>query len=135
MGPIESRLKARAAELGFTLSGIAPATEADGFPRYQHWLDRGFAGAMDYLHRLGPPRRHPSSILESARSVVMLGMEYGLGDRRQETGDGEESVADSPSSPAPVSRPLAPARKAAYAAGPDYHRFIWDRINALSDWL
>jgi epoxyqueuosine reductase len=24
---------------------------------------------------------------------------------------------------------------AAYAAGPDYHRFIWDRINVLSEWL
>jgi epoxyqueuosine reductase len=24
---------------------------------------------------------------------------------------------------------------AAYAAGPDYHRFIWDRLNALAAWL
>jgi epoxyqueuosine reductase len=24
---------------------------------------------------------------------------------------------------------------ASYAAGPDYHRFIWDRINALAAWL
>jgi epoxyqueuosine reductase len=26
-------------------------------------------------------------------------------------------------------------RVAAYAAGPDYHRFIWDRLNALAAWL
>src|SRR5438093_11542903 len=83
---LETLLKAEALRLGFTLSGIAPATEADGFPRFRHWLDRGYAGQMDYLHRLGPPRQHPSSILESALSVLMLGLEYS-GVRSQETGD------------------------------------------------
>jgi epoxyqueuosine reductase len=28
-----------------------------------------------------------------------------------------------------------PARVASYAAGPDYHEFVWDRLNVLSDWL
>ena len=65
MTPLEERLKSRALELGFSLSGIAPATEADAFPRYQEWLARGFAGEMDYLHRLGPPRRHPAAVMES----------------------------------------------------------------------
>ena len=59
---IAESLKARAHELGFPLVGIAPATEAGGFARYQAWLDRGFAGEMDYLHRQGPPRRHPGSV-------------------------------------------------------------------------
>jgi epoxyqueuosine reductase len=26
-------------------------------------------------------------------------------------------------------------RVARYAAGPDYHRFLWDRLNLLADWL
>jgi epoxyqueuosine reductase len=132
---LEERLKSRARELGFTLSGIAPATEADGFPRYQHWLARGYAGAMDYLHRQAPARRHPSSILESARSVVMLGMEYGPGDRGQETGGSKAKTGEPDSSLPPVSCPPSPGRVAAYAAGPDYHRLIWDRINTLCDWL
>src|SRR5215475_11759063 len=76
MESIESRLKARAHELGFALSGIAPATDADGFGRFTHWLDRGYAGEMDYLHRLRDERRHPRSVLESVRSVLMVGLEY-----------------------------------------------------------
>jgi epoxyqueuosine reductase len=115
---IEERLKQEAHVRGFTLSGIAPATEADGFARYQEWLARGYAGAMDYLHRQAPARRHPSSILESARSVVMLGMEYGGRTA------GPDEAHDSPQ-----------GRVAAYAAGPDSHRFIWDRLNALCEWL
>ena len=56
---------------------IAPATDADGFAHFRVWLDRGFAGEMDYLHTQGEQRRHPRSILETVRSVLMVGMEYG----------------------------------------------------------
>jgi epoxyqueuosine reductase len=121
MGPIESRLKARATELGFALSGIAPATDADGFDRFAAWLDHGYAGEMDYLHRLREQRRNPSSILDSVRSVLMVGLEYGPGVRKTENPRADSS--------------LTPARVASYAAGPDYHRFVWDRLNALCDWL
>lgn len=126
---IADRLKGQARELGFPLVGIAPAVEADGFARYQAWLDRGFAGEMDYLHRQGPLRRHPGSVLEGARSVVMLGMEYSQGGRQKAEGgkEGWDSAFLLP--------PSAFGRVAAYAVGPDYHRFIWDRLNALSEWL
>jgi epoxyqueuosine reductase len=126
---LEDRLKSQALELGFSLSGIAPATEADGFSRYQAWLDRGYAGTMNYLHRQKPARRHPAAILESARSVVMLGMEYWDGGRRK--GEGGENSSES-AFPLP---PSALGRVAAYAAGPDYHHFIWDRLNILAEWL
>jgi epoxyqueuosine reductase len=127
MAALEPRLKARAADLGFALSGVAPATDADGFPRFREWLARGYGGEMTYLHTQGEARRHPRSILETVRSVVMLGMEYG--GRTRSVSDGVRDghpVADAPGSP---------GRVAAYAAGPDYHRFIWDRINALAAWL
>src|SRR5688500_11120807 len=71
------RLKARAADLGFGLSGIAPATAADGFDRFAAWLDRGYAGEMAYLHKHRDERRHPDSVLDGVRSVLMVGMEYG----------------------------------------------------------
>jgi epoxyqueuosine reductase len=116
---LESHLKSRARDLGFALAGIAPATEADGFARFTTWLDAGHAGAMDYLHRHRDARRHPRSILESVRSVLMVGMEYESADRQQATGD----------------RRQASGRVASYAAGPDYHRHIWDRLNQLAEWL
>ncbi|MBA4064747.1 MAG: tRNA epoxyqueuosine(34) reductase QueG [Isosphaera sp.] len=130
MASIESRLKARAAELGFALSGVAPATDADGFPRFRDWLARGYAGEMAYLHAQGEARRHPRSILDDVRSVVMLGMEYS-----GRTATVRERVpAGDPEHPLPDGRG-SPGRVAAYAAGPDYHRFVWDRINALAAWL
>ena len=127
---LETRLKAEAAARGFALSGIAPATDADGFARFTDWLDKGYAGAMGYLHRHREERRHPRSILESVRSVLMVGMEYG-GSGRGGGGSplfgSAEQGADAPPSPQ--------GRVAAYAAGPDYHRHLWDRLNDLSDWL
>jgi epoxyqueuosine reductase len=104
---IEQRVKAEAARLGFALCGIAPATEADGFGRFCDWLDAGYAGEMGYLHSHREQRRHPSSVVENVRSVIMVGLEYG-----GVTG--------------PVAR---------YAQGPDYHRYVWDRENELSAWL
>ncbi|HEV3438553.1 MAG TPA: tRNA epoxyqueuosine(34) reductase QueG [Gemmata sp.] len=137
-GPITTRLKAEALRHGFSLSGIAPATEADGFARYQQWLEKGYAGEMDYLHRLGPPRQHPASILEGVRSVLMLGMEYGeRGTRNAKCGTEEAKTEEGFVSSVPHSAFRVPrsGRVASYAAGPDYHRFVWDRINSLSDWL
>ena len=104
----EDRIKAEAKRLGFSLVGIAAATEADGFDRYAKWLEHGYHGAMGYLEEYRDERRHPESVFVGVRSVVMVGMEY---------------------------RGLTRGRIAAYAQGPDYHRFVWDRLNELSAWL
>lgn len=125
-GPLEEQLKARAHAYGFALAGIAPATEADGFAHFVAWLDRGYAGEMDYLRRSLEARRHPRSVLESVRSVLMVGMEYG-----------GRLEADEPGSKAAVD-PAAAGRRAKvarYAQGPDYHPYIWDRLNDLAAWL
>ncbi len=76
MAPLEDRLKEQARALGFELAGIAPATDADGFEHLRDWLERGFAGTMDYMRRHGEARRHPSSILPEVRSIIMVGMNY-----------------------------------------------------------
>ena len=104
---LETRLRLKAESLGFTLFGVAPATDADGFDRFTDWLDAGYAGTLDYLHQYREHRRHPRSVRPWVRSVVMLGMEYG----------GRAGGV------------------AKYAQGPDYHRFIWDRVNELAAWL
>src|SRR4051794_8225211 len=76
MDTLEARLKQQARALGFDPVGIAPAGPADGFDRLREWLDRGYAGTMDYLHRNADARRHPASVLPEVRSVVMAGMSY-----------------------------------------------------------
>jgi epoxyqueuosine reductase len=110
MTPLEPRIKQWARDLGFDLVGIAAATAADTFDELRNWLDQGFAGEMDYLHRHAEARRHPASILEGARSVVMVGMNYASGN-----GEGEGTVG----------------KVARYAQGTDYHRVLWQRLNQL----
>jgi epoxyqueuosine reductase len=113
---LEALIKDQARSFGFELVGIAPATPADGFERYREWLDRGFAGEMDYLHRHEEARHDPSSILADVRSVIMVGMSYG-------TRGIEEA-------PVPSS-----GKVARYARGPDYHRVLWDKLDRLLEWL
>jgi epoxyqueuosine reductase len=126
----ETRLKGEALRQGFSLSGIAPATAADGFAHFQKWLDHGYAGEMGYLSRNAAARQHPASILEGVRSVLMLGMEYGA--RKQPVQESEEGGDELN---ALTQRPGKLGRVAAYAAGPDYHHLIWDRLNNLAAWL
>jgi epoxyqueuosine reductase len=104
-------LQAEAERLGFSLFGVAPATDADGFSRYEDWLRDGHHGEMAYLERNREPRRHPKAILPEVRNVVMLGLEYGV----------------------PAS--ATGGRVAAYACGPDYHDLIWGKLNELARWL
>jgi epoxyqueuosine reductase len=114
MDSIESRLKAHAHALGFELAGIAAAAPADGFESLRDWLDRGFAGTMDYMHRHGAAREHPASILTGVRSVVMVGMNYKPAEEPAEVGAG---------------------RVARYARGADYHDVLRERLNRLLAWL
>ncbi len=108
-------LKAEAKRLGFSLVGIAPATEADGFAQFERWLDAGFHGEMDYLQNRREARRHPRSILDSVQSVVVLGMDY--------------------SKQAENQLPPNHGRVASYACGPDYHPYLWDLLKQLGAWL
>jgi epoxyqueuosine reductase len=114
MGPEEvivDELRQRALAHGFTLFGVAPATEADGYGRFCDWLDAGYAGQMKYLHKHREHRRHPKAVLQSVRSVVMLGYEYA------------------------AQLPELPAKVARYAHGPDYHPMLWAKLNDLSAWI
>jgi epoxyqueuosine reductase len=114
---LEHRLKQRAAELGFGLVGIAPATPADDFTHLQDWLAQGFAGEMEYMQRHAAAREHPDSVLPDVRSVVMVAMNYlfpsalhGASDRLR-------------------------GRVARYAAGLDYHDVLRGKLNELLVWI
>jgi|SRR5579863_220478 len=68
--------QARAA--GFDLCGIA---EPDALPelarlpeRLAEWLERGYAGEMNYLH--DPRRKDPKAVLEGVRSLIVVALNY-----------------------------------------------------------
>ncbi len=73
---ITAALKAEALRLGFDLVGVAPAVTPAGIHEFLEWLDRGYAGDMNYLERRKEAYEHPHSVLDGARSVVMLGLNY-----------------------------------------------------------
>jgi epoxyqueuosine reductase len=107
-------LKERAAELGFSQAGICPAVAAPGAARLREWLDAGYAGEMHYLPERHDAYQHPSHVLEGARSVMMLAMDY---------------RTDTPAAPS-----RGEGRIARYAWGEsDYHDVIRDRLHRLAD--
>ena len=112
-----SSIKQRAAALGFELCGIAPVDDHPQLGRFREWLDRGYAGEMQYLERSAERRADVRAVLPSARSVICLGTVYNT-DR-----------------PLSIRREAGQARIARYAWGDDYHEVIGRRMEALLSWM
>jgi len=110
-------LKARAAELGFGLCGIAPVDDHPELGFLHQWLARGYAGEMQYLARSADRRADVRAVVPSARSVICLGTVYNT-DR-----------------PPSVKRDSGEARIARYAWGDDYHDVISRRMQDLLSWM
>ena len=66
----------RARALGFSGVGVAPAVTPPGVARLDEWLAAGYAGQMHYLASRREAYDHPRHVLEGARSVVMLTLDY-----------------------------------------------------------
>jgi epoxyqueuosine reductase len=111
------RLKDAARSLGFNPVGVAdaelPAVDAE---RLQAWIDAGRNGDMAYLNRADRDRANPETLLEGAKSVLMVGLAY---------------------PPNRSTEPAAPgtARISTYAqANLDYHRVLGARLALLVDY-
>lgn len=113
-----AEIKARAAELGFDVCGIAPVASFSELGFLRTWLDRGYAGEMQYLERSAEKRQDVRVVMPSARSVICLGTVYNT-DRPYST-----EVRDA-----------GAAMIARYAWGEDYHQVIQQRMKALTDWM
>ena len=111
-----AEIKAAAQALGFELVGIAPAVRPVGYDALQDWLTAGYSGEMQYIPRRLDAYAHPEHVLPNVRSVIMLGMNYHVGDVPQITpGTG---------------------RVARYAQGTaDYHTLIRGRLRELTRFL
>jgi len=111
-------IKNKARELGFDLCGVAPVDEFPELAAFGGWLDRGYAGEMDYLTRTADHRADVRAVMPSSQSVVVLGTIYNT-DRpySTEVGDSTEAL---------ISR---------YAWGDDYHDVLGARTAALCAWM
>ena len=113
-----SAVKRQAAALGFDLCGVAPAADHPQLAFFRRWLDSGYAGEMQYLHRSAHRRADVRNVVPTARSVIVLGTIYNA-DRPYSTESSDPGTA-------------AIAR---YAWGDDYHAVIERRMARLLSWL
>ncbi|HTU26451.1 MAG TPA: tRNA epoxyqueuosine(34) reductase QueG, partial [Pirellulales bacterium] len=112
---LSNELKQQARQLGFALVGICPAVTPPGFARFEDWLSHGFAGQMHYLPERRGAYEHPHAVLDGARSIVMLTMNYRTAE--------------------PAAARPGEGRVSRYAWGQDYHQLIRQRLGTLADWL
>ena len=105
-------LKERAKQLGFDQVGICPAVTPVGIHRFFAWLEEGYAGEMAYLSTRANAYEHPRHVLDNARSLIMLTMNY----CRERTDE----------------EPMGTGRVSQYAWGSrDYHDVIHERLKHL----
>ncbi len=72
-----TEFKQLAAQAGFELAGVAPASDIPSYPAYCQWIADGKHGPMEYLAgRRAALRQAPRLLLPSARSVLCLGKLY-----------------------------------------------------------
>ena len=108
-------IKAKATELGFDACGISPAKllEEDS-ARLSGWLGSGHHGTMGYMANHFEKRVNPAKLVEGAKSVVSVLLNY-YTDRKQE--DPEAPV---------ISK---------YALGKDYHHELKERLFKLLSYI
>ncbi|MBT3330263.1 MAG: tRNA epoxyqueuosine(34) reductase QueG [Rhodospirillaceae bacterium] len=118
---LSAALTREALALGFDAVGITgadnPAIAAAG-DRLQEFLHMGRQGDMAWLAEKADRRHHPHALWPDARSIIMLGLNYGPEEnplqRLAEKTLGNVSI---------------------YAARKDYHVVVKKRLKALARWL
>jgi epoxyqueuosine reductase len=106
---LEDLVKAQAFGLGFDLVGITTLGPVDTAPAFDSWIQRGYAGDMDYLARGAAKRRDSRLPVEGTTTAIVVGLNYG----------GKVAAG-------PVAR---------YARGDDYHEVMTVRLDELHHWL
>lgn len=75
------QIKELARNIGFDLVGIAGVKHYPEMNVFRTWLDAGYAGEMDYLHKI-EPRINPERLLPGAKSIISCGCLYDTDKRR-----------------------------------------------------
>lgn len=107
---LSSLIKHKALALGFDACGIAPVASADTEAAYfDQWIEEGCHAGMKYMENYREIRLNPAGLVEGARSVISVALNY-YPERKQ-------------SSDAP--------RISYYAYGKDYHLVMKDKLRQL----
>jgi epoxyqueuosine reductase len=119
LSDIKEVILAEAKALGFDSTGFAPArAEPATMAHFQEYLSLGRHGNMAWLADRAEQRRSPDALWDGAKSVIMLGMNYGPG-----------------SNPLALLDQKSKANISVYARGRDYHDVFKKRLKRLGRWL
>lgn len=109
LAPLEERIKAQSYGLGFDLTGLTTLGPAETARHFDAWIERGYAGDMDYLPRWADKRHDTRLPFPGVSSAIVVAMNYG----------GTQP-------PGPVAR---------YARGSDYHDVMTLKLRELQRWI
>jgi len=104
---ILEKLRGEAESLGFHAFGVSAVPVELRRDYYKKWIGEGRHGTMAWLERNNERRLHPETLLEEARSVIVVAMNYYQPD------------------------PDRGYRIAKYALGDDYHNLIYKRLKKI----
>ena len=114
-GNISNQIKSKALELGFMDCGIAHADFlADERERLENWLKQEMHGNMEYMSRNRDKRLDPRLLVENAKSVISVLLNYFPAEKQAD--------------------PEAPVLSK-YAYGTDYHYVMKDKLGKLLEFI
>ncbi len=118
---IKQWIKQQALELGFADCGFISVYDPlfkKQVIRLQEWLDKGYAGQLEFLHNHHDLRADPSKLVEGAKTIISVRMDY-LADPPKRRRIEDNNRPDH----AIISR---------YARGRDYHKVMRNRLKKLA---
>ena len=111
---LEQKIKAEALRLGFAACGIAEVAPAESEAIYfDTWLANGMHAGMTFMENYRNVRLNPAGLLEGARSIISVALNYYPADLQ----------------------PQDVPQLAYYAYGRDYHDVIKEKLNELVDYI
>ena len=113
---LEDKVRSIAKDLGFDECRFSVARKATHANQFQAWLDDGQNGDMKWMERSPERRKDPRLLLEEARTVIVLAINY------------------YPSRSDPRSKDKL-GRFAKYAWGEDYHLVVDKKLKAFASAL
>ena len=108
---------------GFHSVGFVPSEDAETYPEFCDWLNRGYAASMGYLEKRKDAYRNPTGVLPECRTAVLLTLPYqGHPGTKSVTKQGKKRTLPGPSEPTFGSYA---------AASEDYHIWIRRKLKPL----
>lgn len=105
------QIKDFAVSLGFDACGICRAESVDEVEKahFEQWVSDGYQSGMDYMARNADKRTDPTLLVEVAKSIICVALNYYPEEKQ----------------------PLHAPQFAYYAYGKDYHDVMKDKLNRL----